>query len=215
MGITIAQIQDAKLRELAAKVDDSFEGETKGNKILDDCEMGIFASQVKSAGLEAEYEEFLKIHKQTQAAGKEFDANMAAAEKTRLEANVQKAEAKVANLREKLAEIENRPTAKRNDYRANGTIYGALSSGTVFGGLLALGSRHNRISKFFCGGMLSGLVGGVCGGLIGMGIYYLTRSKKESENNKNEYAQTQAALKAAEQELQQSKVELQHFMNNL
>ena len=33
MGITIAQIQDAKLRELAAKVDSSFDGETKGNKI--------------------------------------------------------------------------------------------------------------------------------------------------------------------------------------
>ena len=215
MGITIAQIQDAKLRELAAKVDGSFEGETKGNKVLDDCEMGIFTSQVKAAGLDAEYEEFLKIHKQTPAAGKEFDVNMAATEQTRLEANIQKAEAKVANLREKLAEIENRPTAKRNDYSAKGGIIGGLTSGTVFGGLLALGSRHNRISKFFCGGMLSGLVGGVCGGLIGMGIYYLTRSKKESENNKNEYAQTQAALKAAEQELQQSKVELQHFMNNL
>ena len=215
MGITIAQIQDAKLRELAAKVDGSFEGETKGNKVLDDCEMGIFTSQVKAAGLDAEYEEFLKIHKQTPAAGKEFDVSTAAAEKTRLEANVQKAEAKVANLREKLAEIENRPTAKRNDYRAKGGIIGGLTSGTVFGGLLALGSRHNRISKFFCGGMLSGLVGGVCGGLIGMGIYYLTRSKKESESNKNEYAQTQAALKAAEQELQQSKVELQYFMNNL
>lgn len=33
MGITIAQIQDAKLRELAAKVDSSFDGETKGHKI--------------------------------------------------------------------------------------------------------------------------------------------------------------------------------------
>ena len=94
-----------------------------------------------------------------------------------------------------------------------------MSSGTVFGGLLALGSRHNRISNFVCFGTLSGLVGAICGGLIGMGIYYLTRSKDEekaySENNKKEYAQTQAALKAAELELQQSKLELQHFMNNL
>ena len=215
MGITIAQIQDAKLRELATKVDSSFDGETKGNKVLDDCEMGIFATQAKANGLEAEYEEFLKIQKQTPAVEKEFNVSTAAAEKLRLEANVQKAEAKVANLREKLAEIENRPTAKRNDYRANGTIYGALSSGTVFGGLLALGSRHNRISNFVCFGTLSGGVGAICGGLIGLGIYYLTRSKNASESDKKEYAQTQAALKAAEQELQQSKVELQHFMNNL
>lgn len=215
MGITIAQIQDAKLRELAAKVDGSFEGETKGNKVLDDCEMGIFATQAKANGLEAEYEEFLKIQKQTPAVEKEFNVSTAAAEKLRLEANVQKAKEKVANLREKLAEIENRPTKKRGKYQGIGAMSGALSTGTVFGGLLALGSRHNRISKFFCGGMLSGLVGGVCGGLIGLGIYYLTRSKKESENNKNEYAQTQAALKAAEQELQKCTLELQHFMNNL
>lgn len=215
MGITIAQIQDAKLRELAAKVDGSFEGETKGNKVLDDCEMEIFTSQVKSAGLDAEYEEFLKIHKQTPAAGKEFDVNMAATEQTRLEANIQKAEAKVANLREKLAEIENRPTAKRNDYSAKGGIIGGLTSGTVLGGLLAIGTRHDRISNFVCFGTLSGGVGAICGGLIGLGIYYLTRSKNASESDKKEYAQTQAALKAAEQELQQSKVELQHFMNNL
>ncbi len=215
MGITIAQIQDAKLRELAAKVDGSFEGETKGNKVLDDCEMGIFTSQVKAAGLDAEYEEFLKIHKQTQTAGKVFDVSTAAAEKTRLEANVQKAKEKVANLREKLAEIENRPTAKRNDYSAKGGIIGGLTSGTVLGGLLAIGTRHDRISNFVCFGTLSGLVGAICGGLIGLGIYYLTRSKNASESDKKEYAQTQAALKAAEQELQQSKVELQHFMNNL
>ena len=90
-----------------------------------------------------------------------------------------------------------------------------MSSGTIFGGLLAIGCRHDRIGNFFGGGIVGGLVGGVCGGLIGLGIYYLTRSKNASESDKKEYAQTQAALKAAEQELQQSKVELQHFMNNL
>lgn len=217
MGITIAQIQDAKLRELAAKVDGSFEGETKGNKILDDCEMGIFASQVKSAGLEAEYEEFLKIHKQTQAAGKEFDVNMAATEQTRLEANIQKAEKKVANLREKLAEIENRPeSAKKEKCKKIGGGIGA-GIGTALGLTSFLIAEAGFLPAFAV--ITLGGAGALIGAGVGLGVYYLTRSKDKekaySENNKNEYAQTQAALKAAEQELQQSKLELQHFMNNL
>ena len=213
MGITIAQIQDAKLRELAAKVDGSFEGETKGNKVLDDCEMGIFTSQVKAAGLDAEYEEFLKIHKQTPATGKEFDVSTAAAKKTRLEANVQKAEKKVADLREKLAEIENRPeSAKKEKYKniGGGTGFGI---GAVLGTIASIGMETCIPAVILSGaGVLVGIG-------IGLGVYYLTRSKDEekaySENNKKEYAQTQAALKAAELELQQSKLELQHFMNNL
>ena len=217
MGITIAQIQDAKLRELAAKVDGSFEGETKGNKVLDDCEMGIFTSQVKAAGLDAEYEEFLKIHKQTPATGKEFDVSTAAAKKTRLEANVQKAEKKVADLREKLAEIENRPeSAKKEKCKkiGGGTGFGV---GAVLGLIPAITTDCGLLGAMAVAGL--GLTGALIGMGIGLGVYYLTRSKDEekaySENNKNEYAQTQAALKAAELELQQSKVELQHFMNNL
>ena len=66
--------------------------------------------------------------------------------------------------------------------------------------------------------ILSG-AGALVGLGIRLGVYYLTRSKDEekaySENNKKEYAQTQAALKAAELELQKSKLELQHFMNTL
>ena len=213
MGITIAQIQDAKLRELAAKVDGSFEGETKGNKVLDDCEMGIFTSQVKAAGLDAEYEEFLKIHKQTPAAGKEFDVSTAAAEQTRLEANIQKAEEKVANLREKLAEIENRPeSAKKEKCKAIG-CWSGFGVGAIPGTIASI-----VMETCIPAVILSG-AGALVGLGIGLGVYYLTRSKDEekaySENNKKEYAQTQAALKAAELELQKSKLELQHFMNTL
>ncbi len=210
MGITIAQIQDANLRELAAKVDGSFEGETKGNKVLDDCEMGIFTSQVKAAGLDSEYEEFLKIHKQTQAAGKVSDANTVAAEKTRLEANVQKAKAKVKSLRTKLLEIKSRPKSKK---LACSNMGGAI--GFVTGGAIGLIASAGEVGAM----LLLGIPGMLVGAGIGLGVYYLTRSKNEEkayiENNENEYIYTQAKLKEAEQELQQSIVELQDFMNNL
>ena len=55
MSFTIASIQNSKLRTLATTVDSTFNGKTKNNKIIDDCEIPIFEAQVKAKGLGNEY----------------------------------------------------------------------------------------------------------------------------------------------------------------
>ncbi len=215
MGITITQIQDPKLRELAAKVDESFSGETKSNKVLDDCELSVFAAQAKAAGLETEYDEFLKVQKQTSVNEKVFDVNSTAAEKARLEEKVKTAKEKVDNLREQLEYMEKNPNAKRKKYVAKWGLGGFGAIGGVIGIASILGFRHNRISGALSMGFWGGGAGMLLTSLVGLGVYYLTKHKNDKEEYTKEYAQTLATLKAAEMELQKSEVELQHFMNNL
>ena len=122
MAITIQQMKDPKfqkLRDVAIQVDNSFNGKTKGNNIIDDCEMSVFLAQVKANGLGNEYKEFLKINKQTSNTvevvdstnkKEKFNVDAACTKVIQLENNVKAAKKKVNYLRKKLKELENTPT---------------------------------------------------------------------------------------------------------
>lgn len=56
-------IKNQKLRELATLVDNSFDGKTRGNGMIDNCELSVFIDKVKTAGMESECSELLCFSK--------------------------------------------------------------------------------------------------------------------------------------------------------
>ena len=63
MEINISQIKNQKLRELATLVDNSFNGKTRGNGMIDNCELSVFIDKAKTAGMESECSELLGFSK--------------------------------------------------------------------------------------------------------------------------------------------------------
>ena len=63
MEINISQIKNQKLRELATFVDNSFNGKTRGNGMIDNCEQSVFIDKAKTAGMESECLELLGFSK--------------------------------------------------------------------------------------------------------------------------------------------------------
>ena len=175
--------------------------------------MGIFASQVKAAGLEAEYDDFLKIHKQATVSEKEIDVNKMATEKNRLEEKVETAKAKVEELRIKTEEIEGR-LKKKDRHRRLGGGMGSLF-GFIGGMCVPTMTAAGTVLAIAAGTA----VGAVIGLGIAYGLYYLTLPKEGekayNDKNEQELEETRKALQAAEQEVQRCEVEYQHFMNNL
>lgn len=66
MGINISQIKNQNLKELASLVDNSFNGKTRGNRMIDDCELSVFIDKAKTAGMESDCSEILGLSKTTQ-----------------------------------------------------------------------------------------------------------------------------------------------------
>ena len=66
MGINISQIKNQNLKELASLVDNSFNGKTRGNGVIDDCEVSVFIDKAKKFGMESECTEILGLSKTTQ-----------------------------------------------------------------------------------------------------------------------------------------------------
>ena len=232
MSFTIASIQNSKLRTLATTVDSTFNGKTKNNKIIDDCEIPIFEAQVKAKGLGNEYAEFLKIYKQAAKTAESTDsANHARtdeksdvdnsnAEKIRLETKIQTAKSKVNNLRKKLSELEKKPTYKEN-YQIKGGTIGLYTAG----GLAGLGTLGYAIASeevlLLIGGTIVcpvlAVVGGFVGAGIGTAVYYMSKSDEEEKkydgNINNQKEKIKKDLKATEVELKKYEIELQHLKN--
>ena len=237
MSFTIASIQNSKLRALATTVDSTFNGKTKGNKVIDDCEIPVFAAQAKAKGLGNEYQEFLKINKQptkTEAADStnkattedKFDIEEAYTKLTGLEKQVQTAKTKVNNLRKKLAELEKLPSYKEK-YQGTGTNIGKWTLGGIcglatMGIVLAADDAFLAMIAVLGGTLVSGgaaLIGGAIGLGVGTAVYYMSKSDKEekayNDNIKNQIEKVKKDLKAAELQLQKYELALQHFNNNI
>ena len=240
MAITIEQMKDhkfQKLLDLAIQVDNSFNGETKGNKIIDDCEMSVFLAQVETNGLGNEYEEFLKINKQTsnteevvdstnKKEKEKFNVDEAYTKVTQLEKNVKAAKTKVNNLREKLKELENTPNYKEK-YQEKGRKIGSW----ILGGGCALATVVSTLKA--CGdaeGALTLLIGAptsygaaFVGALIGLGIgtavYKMSKSDDEekayNDNRNNQIEKVRKDLKDAKIQLRNCELELQDFNDNM
>ena len=66
MGIHISQIKNQNLKELASLVDNSFNGKTRGNGMIDDCELSVFIDKAKKFGMGAECAQVLGLGNVTQ-----------------------------------------------------------------------------------------------------------------------------------------------------
>lgn len=229
MAITIKQMKDPKfqkLRDLAIQVDNSFNGKTKGNKIIDDCEMSVFEAQVEANGLGNEYKEFLKQTSNTAEVvdstdkKEKFNVDEAYTKLTRLEKNVQAAKAKVNNLREKLKELENTPN-DRQKYQKTGGNIGAVTGGVAGFALTVatFGGAPAVVMAGLCFGVATACLGGDIGIKIGDAVYDMFKSDDEekayNDKLKNQIEKVMKDLKDAEQQLKKSELELQHFNNNI
>lgn len=61
MGINISEIKNQNLKELATLVDNSYDGKTRGNGMIDDCELSVFIDKAKTFGMETECSEILGL----------------------------------------------------------------------------------------------------------------------------------------------------------
>ena len=61
MGINIAEIKNQNLKELATLVDNSSDGKTRGNGMIDGCELSVFIDKAKKFGMETECSEILGL----------------------------------------------------------------------------------------------------------------------------------------------------------
>ena len=234
MSFTIASIQNSKLRALATLVDTSFDGKTKGNKIIDDCEIPIFAEQAKVMGLDKEYENLFQMKKEltnaaevadsvNQAKNKnEFDVGKVNTEESRLEKKVETTKTKVNNLRKTLADAEKKQSYKQN-YQETGKGIGMLTAGgacglaTVALGFIADDAFAGMIALL--GGTLVSVGAALLGGAIGLGIrtaaYYMFKSddkeKTYNDNINKAKEKIKKDLQAAEIELKKYELELQDF----
>ena len=66
MGIKISQIKNQNLKELATLVDNSFNGKTRSNGVIDDCEVSVFIDKAKKFGMGAECAQVLGLGNVTQ-----------------------------------------------------------------------------------------------------------------------------------------------------
>lgn len=66
MGINISQIKNQNLKELASLVDNSFDGKTRGNGMIDDCELSVFIDKAKKSRMGAECAQVLGLSNVTQ-----------------------------------------------------------------------------------------------------------------------------------------------------
>ena len=71
MGINISEIKNLKLQEIANLVDKSYDGKTRDNGMIDDCELSIFIDSSKKLGMESECTELLRQTKQNVKAEQE------------------------------------------------------------------------------------------------------------------------------------------------
>ena len=158
MGINIAEIKNQNLKELATLVDNSSNGKTRGNGMIDDCELSVFIDKAKKFGMETECSEILglTVTKQNNNIQKEkaepevvsFNDNVIAEQPK----TVKKSEVNLIELKEKIHQ-------KKSEI--------ALISEKIYGQDYSNGvPKEERSGRAIIHGLGSGAVLGVAGAFL-------------------------------------------------
>ena len=222
MGINISEIKNQNLKELATLVDNSYDGKTRGNGMIDDCELSVFIDKAKTFGMETECSEMLGLAVTTNKSNTQnvkAEPEVASSKKT-----VEKSEVNLVELKEKIAQKKSEIALitekiygynysqtgipKENSY-AKGTLkglgYGA-AAGTLFGALGAFGHIFDigapsltECAKF--GGKMA-LAITFLGTAFGAFCTYINNSNaREATKNEQKHPELMNKLKEAQQEL--------------
>ena len=189
MGINISQIKNQNLKELASLVDNSFDGKTRGNGMIDDCELSVFIDKAKKSEMGAECAEMLGLSNTTQ------NNNV---QNVKTKPSLSELETKIKKKKEEIKQICLK--LEKPSYSQKGANIGAAVLG-VSGGLLGLIGDDALIAMFATTvGLGAGVViGGIIGGIVGK-VVDLMSDKQETRTK--EQVELEKALKKAEKELQ-------------
>lgn len=153
MGINISEIKNQNLKELATLVDNSYDGKTRGNGMIDDCELSVFIDKAKTFGMETECSEILglTVTKQNNNIQKEkaepevvsFNDNVIAEQpKTvkksevnmvELKEKINQKESEIALITEKIYGMDYSQTGVPKEEHSGRAIIHGLGSGAVVG----------------------------------------------------------------------------------
>ena len=153
MGINISEIKNQNLKELATLVDNSYDGKTRGNGMIDDCELSVFIDKAKTFGMETECSEILglTVTKQNNNIQKEkaepevvsFNDNVIAEQpKTikksevnmvELKEKINQKESEIALITEKIYGMDYLQTGVPKEEHSGRAIIHGLGSGAVVG----------------------------------------------------------------------------------
>ena len=222
MGINISEIKNQNLKELASLVDNSYDGKTRGNGMIDDCELSVFIDKAKTFGMETECSEILglavttnKNNTQNVKAEPEVASSKRTVEKSEvnlveLKEKITQKKSEIALITEKIYGYNYSQTGipKENSY-AKGTLkglgYGA-AAGTLFGALGAFGHIFDigapsltECAKF--GGKMA-LAITFLGTALGAFCTYINNSNaRKATENEQKHPELMNKLKEAQQEL--------------
>ena len=211
MGINISQIKNQNLKELASLVDNSFNGKTRGNGMIDDCELSVFIDKAKKFGMESECSEILGLSKTTrknnsqnvkagQVAVKNDTTQVKQKAVIRTKPSLSVLETKINKKKEEIEQISYKLEFPKASCAQKGALIGITGAGVAATvGLLAAGLVGGEIilgvaaATAFIGG--GAVVGGVAGKIVGL-------MSNEPETREKEQSALKKALNKAEQELQ-------------
>ena len=211
MGINISQIKNQNLKELASLVDNSFNGKTRGNGMIDDCELSVFIDKAKKFGMESECSEILGLSKTTrknnsqnvkagQVAVKNDTTQVKQKAVIRTKPSLSELETKINKKKEEIEQISYKLEFPKASCAQKGALIGITGAGVAATvGLLAAGLVGGEIilgvaaATAFIGG--GAVVGGVAGKIVGL-------MSNEPETREKEQSALKKALNKAEQELQ-------------
>lgn len=222
MGINISEIKNQNLKELASLVDNSYDGKTRGNGMIDDCELSVFIDKAKTFGMETECSEMLGLAVTTNKSNTQnvkAEPEVASSKKT-----VEKSEVNLVELKEKIAQKKSEIALitekiygynysqtgipKENRY-AKGTLkglgYGA-AAGTLFGALGAFGHIFDigAPSLTECakvGGKIAVAITLLGTALGAIGTHINNSNARKAKENEQKHPELMNKLKEAQQEL--------------
>ena len=209
MGINIAEIKNQNLKELATLVDKSSNGKTRGNGMIDDCELSVFIDKAKKFGMETECSEILGLtvttNKNDAKKVKETEVNL-----VELKEKIQQKKSEIALISEKIYGKEYLKTGIPNEKSyTKGTLsglgYGA-AAGTALGVAGAFGHIFSstapglkECAKF--GGRTFAVIALFGTALGAIDTFINNSNAKKARENEEKHPKLMNELKEAQQEL--------------
>ena len=185
MGINISQIKNQNLKELASLVDNSFDGKTRGNGMIDDCELSVFIDKAKKSEMGAECAEMLGLSNTTQ------NNNV---QNVKTKPSLSELETKIKKKKEEMKQMCLKLDI--HSYSDEGATIGAAAL-FVPATVMALLGGDALIGMFVVGASL--VTGAAIGGIVGKVVELISNKLKPRTK---EQVELEKALIKAEKELQ-------------
>lgn len=218
MGINISEIKNQNLKELATLVDNSYDGKTRGNGMIDDCELSVFIDKAKTFGMETECSEILGLAVTTNKSNTQnvkTEPEVASSKKTveksevnmvELKEKINQKESEIALITEKIYGMDYSQTGVPKEEHSGRAIIHGLGSGAVVGVagafLTACAFVHDfdpvprkAVGWAFAIPTILGAIGGI------VNAYGNSVAARKATENEEKHPKLMNELKEAQQEL--------------